>query len=160
LRDDDRATGGTLAAVVKALPPGVHIARSEFALSPEAGEEVVDSRDFLLGASNGGLVVQLPSGAITRVPYLLPYADPSVRSGIPPTRVKTFSVAVWRAERRVVEGTAHRRPTALRTSLLRELRPRTYPRRPGAMARRSARKNELTIRSSAPAIPPGLGVRV
>src|SRR5258707_1369773 len=64
LRDDDRISGGTLDAVRAMLPPRVKIAGVRLAVEHDDDEEVVDSRDFLLGADHGGLVIELPHGGI------------------------------------------------------------------------------------------------
>jgi nicotinic acid mononucleotide adenylyltransferase len=95
LRDDDSASGGTLRAALAALPPRLRIMRTELTLTTEPGEDVVDSRDFLLGANDAGLVVQLPNGAIGRAPYLLPYVDPAARCNVPPALSRAFSRRLW-----------------------------------------------------------------
>ena len=95
LRDDDSASGGTLRAALAALPPRLRVRDTELALEVEPGEDVVDSRDFLLGAAAAGLVVQLPNGAIGRAPYVLPYVDPAARCNVPPALSRTFSRRVW-----------------------------------------------------------------
>ncbi|MDB4934110.1 MAG: putative synthase, similar to eukaryotic protein [Labilithrix sp.] len=105
LHDDDRMTGGTLAAVRAMLPPHVRIAGTRLAIAHEDDEEVVDSRDFLLGADEGGLVVALPDRRLGRAPYVLPYVDPAVRCCVPPQHVREFSVRVWALNERTFAGT-------------------------------------------------------
>jgi hypothetical protein len=121
LRDDDRATGSTIAAITARLPPHVEVVRAAFALDPthsvphhameridagaDASSDVADSRDFLLGTDAGGLVVALPDGSIGRAPYLLPYVDPSVRAGLPGTDALAFSIATWLLGASVFAGT-------------------------------------------------------
>src|SRR5262249_31254327 len=97
LRDDDRMTGSTLAAVRAMLPERIRVTDEDvsLALDREEDEEVVDSRDFLLGADEGGLVVELPNSQLGRAPYLLPYADPSVRASVRADQVVSFSIRVW-----------------------------------------------------------------
>nr|HEX4319141.1 hypothetical protein [Kofleriaceae bacterium] len=96
LRDDDRATGGTFAAARALLPAHARVADVErVAIAHDADEDVVDSRDFLLGSDDGGLVVELPARRLGRAPYVLPYVDPAARCSLPPTAVRAISIAVW-----------------------------------------------------------------
>jgi nicotinic acid mononucleotide adenylyltransferase len=119
LRDDDRATGTTVDFVVANLPDGVTLTTTTFALDPAGAGEVADSRDFLLGTDHGGLVVALPGFGIGRAPYLLPYVDPSVRSGLPGGHALAFSLAVWELNAAAFAGTglavADLPPAAART---------------------------------------------
>ncbi len=108
LRDDDRVSGATLDAVRALLPPTVRVRETRLALAQEPGEDVADSRDFLLGSDDGGLVIALPDGGIGRAPYALPYVDPSVRCCVPPERVHEFSAVVWRLNERAFAGTGLR----------------------------------------------------
>lgn len=103
LRDDDRVTGDTMKRVVALLPPGVTIDRTTVALEHGDGEDIVDARDFLLGADDGGLVLALPQGGVGRAPYLLPYVDPSARSSI--ARSHVFSIEVWELNARTFART-------------------------------------------------------
>ncbi len=118
LRDDDSMTGGTVAAVRGVLPSSVTIAAVDVALTHEAGEDVVDARDFLLGSDDGGLVLQLPGGGIGRAPYVLPYVDPFARASISASR--QLSIAVWELNAHVFEPTQLRvrdLPRAARAAL-------------------------------------------
>lgn len=105
LRDDDRSTGGTVRFVIAQLPDGVELAATTFAVAPDADGEIADSRDFLLGADDGGLVVALPGAVSGRAPYLLPYVDPAARSGIPAGSSLAFSAALWDRNAAVFAGT-------------------------------------------------------
>jgi nicotinic acid mononucleotide adenylyltransferase len=105
LRDDDRMTGGTLEAVHAMLPPRVVVASTRLALEHDDDEEVVDSRDFLLGADDGGLVIELPDGRVGRAPYLLPYVDPSARCCVPPRQAHAFSARMWGLNERMFADT-------------------------------------------------------
>jgi hypothetical protein len=105
LRDDDSVTGGTVSAVRSLLPADVRITRLELAVHQHSDEEVVDSRDFLLGAHEGGLVVRLPGDRIGRVPYLSPYVDPAVRCNVPASLAVAFSRRVWQLNERAFRGT-------------------------------------------------------
>jgi nicotinic acid mononucleotide adenylyltransferase len=106
LRDDDRVTGGTLSALRSLLPARVGLSQVSFAVDHADDEDVVDARDFLLGADDGGLVLELPAGGVGRAPYLLPYVDPAARASI--TASHRFSIDVWRLNARLFAGTALR----------------------------------------------------
>jgi hypothetical protein len=108
LHDDDRMTGSTLAFARELLRDRVTLAGEAFAVSLDPDEDLADSRDFLLGADHGGLVVRLPDGALGRAPYLLPYVDPAVRCGLPPEAARSFSIAVWEANERAFRGSGLR----------------------------------------------------
>jgi hypothetical protein len=103
LLDDDRMSGGTLAAVTAMLPPRIRITKTMLVLEQDAGEDVLDSRDFLVGSDHGGLVVQLVDGTIGRAPYLLPYVDPAARASV--ANPRAFSKKMWEANARVFERT-------------------------------------------------------
>ena len=105
LRDDDHMSGGTLQAVRAMLPHHVVIAGTRLAVEHDDEEEVVDSRDLLLGADDGGLVIELPDGGIGRAPYLLPYVDPAVRCCVPPRQVHAFSRRIWALNERTFAAT-------------------------------------------------------
>ena len=93
LRDDDSMTGGTLANVHALLPTSITITKTVLAIAHGDDEDVLDARDFLLGADHGGLVIALPRCAVGRAPYALPYVDPAVRASIPASHA--FSLEVW-----------------------------------------------------------------
>jgi nicotinic acid mononucleotide adenylyltransferase len=99
LFDDDICTGGTVRFVQELLPASVRIqAISHLADAgpPHDRQELADSRDFLLGSAEGGLVVVLPDGTLGRAPYILPWVDPGARASIPGDRIHAFSAEVWR----------------------------------------------------------------
>jgi hypothetical protein len=106
LRDDDTVTGGTLASVRALLPASISITKTVLAIAHDDEEEVLDARDFLLGADHGGLVIALPRGAIGRAPYALPYVDPAVRASIPASHA--FSLDVWSLNARTFAPTGLR----------------------------------------------------
>jgi hypothetical protein len=95
LFDDDRVSGGTLAAARALVPAHARITGVRVAVEHDDDEDVADSRDFLLGADDGGLVLALPGGGIGRAPYALPYVDPAVRCSVPAAHALAFSAAVW-----------------------------------------------------------------
>lgn len=53
--------------------------------------DIVDARDFLLGGKDGGLVVRLPNGELSRVPYIAPYVNLHTRAKIPHSELMAFS---------------------------------------------------------------------
>ncbi len=103
LLDDDTVTGETIERVLALLPEKLRIEDVVIlfqmaSLSSEASPslDVSDSRDFLAGSRDGGLVVSLPSGATARAPYVLPYASPAARASIPLSRELDFRSASGR----------------------------------------------------------------
>jgi NAD+ synthetase len=105
LLDDDVVTGRTIARVRAAMPVGATISDVEClcdaSRAPDAEAvdlvDLVDARDFLCGAREGGLVVVMPHGAVARAPYLLPYVRPAHRVSAPLSSERSFSLEVWRA---------------------------------------------------------------
>lgn len=102
LLDDDVVTGRTIARMRDSMPTGAHIADVVFlcdaSSAPDAEVvDLVDARDFLCGAREGGLVVMTPDGNGARAPYLLPYVRPAHRVSAPISSERSFSRDVWRA---------------------------------------------------------------
>ena len=97
LVDDDRASGGTLKTFYQALPSRVQISKVHLLINPTQNVpyEILDLRDFLLGARHGGLCIQLPNGKYARAAYLLPYVSPAARSTILPSKELLFSKQIW-----------------------------------------------------------------
>jgi hypothetical protein len=107
LHDDDAASGGTLAWIAANLPSTVRITGTRVAL--RAGEaDIADSRDFLVGTDDGGLVLALPDGSHGRAPYLLPFVCPAARGATPPGAERAFSEQVWRLNAALFEGSTLR----------------------------------------------------
>lgn len=108
--DDDIATGSTIQMIEAMLPKDVafheKIALSERAfkkLYPDreyAFWDIVDARDFLMGAKSSGLVVQLFNGEIGRAPYMLPYTSLVSRAKIPPDQEMSFTEEILNLNRR------------------------------------------------------------
>lgn len=97
LVDDDSVSGSTLKSIKSLLPIRINIDKI-FLLSSLLNEkffDVVDFRDFIVGANNSGLTVSLPNGQITRVPYMLPYTNLTTRASIAPNRQYQFSIRLW-----------------------------------------------------------------
>ena len=124
LTDDDACTGATLSLVRSVLPDHVIVTdtRLDVDLRKRTGTvDLVDARDFLLGADQGGLVVALPDGTSGRAPYLRPFVDPGVRCRLPDDEVHPFCEATWRLNAHAYEGTSLRvadLPPAARATML------------------------------------------
>jgi hypothetical protein len=103
LMDDDSVSGRTLAHVRAALPHHCHIEECHHLCQVEARDgstcDLADSRDFLIGSREGGLVVSLPDGGIARSPYVLPYVQPGERLSIPLSSQVELSRRVWKLNR-------------------------------------------------------------
>lgn len=87
--DDDICTGGTIRFARSILPDTFTVKHAHSLLhavwgNVPAGYDVVDTRDFQLGAKDGGLVVRDLDGTIRRVPYLLPWVSLTNRASVPP----------------------------------------------------------------------------
>jgi nicotinic acid mononucleotide adenylyltransferase len=100
LFDDDVQGGATFRFVTEALAKGgVTIGKTWALVESGSDTEVLDARDFILGAPFGGLVVEkgdMDSVKVrTRVPYVYPYVCPYYRASI--SEPMAFSLAVWQA---------------------------------------------------------------
>lgn len=101
--DDDIASGSTLRYVSELLKAhDITITDSVSCVETDRQlkngyvlYDIVDARDFLLGAKDAGLVVELPDGSIGRVPYMAPYVNLTTRSKIPPLKIRSLSIALW-----------------------------------------------------------------
>ena len=58
--------------------------------------DVVDFRDFVLGAQNSGLVVRLPNNKVIRALYNLPYVSLRTRVSILPKYEIEFASFIWK----------------------------------------------------------------
>ncbi len=100
LFDDDIFSGATVLQVQELLPLPVKI-RAVCALTIRARQsgasilDILDSRDFLAGSREGGLVLSLPDGSYCRSPYCLPYTSPSHRASVPIGEELQFSRRLW-----------------------------------------------------------------
>ncbi len=99
LLDDDHCTGTTENRVRALIGPHCEIIKSinlvELLAPNDNFLDLGDSRDFLVGAWEGGLVSKLPNGEICRAPYLYPYVRPSQRLSLPISQDIPFSLAIW-----------------------------------------------------------------
>ena len=103
--DDDIASGETINFIKRMLPPKIKIKTirtlTEFSFYEKFNKnkkfefyDIVDLRDFLFGANEGGLVVTLPSDKVVRVPYVFPYVNLVSRGKIPYEKVQDLSKAI------------------------------------------------------------------
>lgn len=98
LVDDDSATGKTIREVMSNLPERINIEQI-FLLASMGNEkifDIVDLRDFIIGAKNGGLVVRLPNKEIARSPYMLPYVSLKTRGTISASKETEISIKLWK----------------------------------------------------------------
>lgn len=79
LVDDDIASGSTIQAVRDALPQGVQIAGIR-TLWTEKFYDVIDARDFVDGAEEGGLVCMMTTADVGRRSYLDPAVNLAARA--------------------------------------------------------------------------------
>jgi nicotinic acid mononucleotide adenylyltransferase len=97
LKDTDIFSGKTSKFLVELLATKkIWIDKIETLLE-SCGNEILDARDFFLGATDSGLVMQLPNGQISRAPYVLPYVNPAVRCSLENTLA--FSIRIWKMNR-------------------------------------------------------------
>lgn len=108
LVDDDIATGATM-HTVETLLNQYGIQTGEFkSLLDSYGDEVfdvLDMRDFVLGAKHGGLTVRTVSGETTRVMYAAPYVNLVTRAKMDPEVALNFSLSVWRMNAAIYKET-------------------------------------------------------
>lgn len=105
LVDDDIATGASMRRLEERLPERVHIVERISLLKKWFSENfphktynpvnILDMRDFLVGARMGGLVVEGFNGNHGRVPYLAPYVSLHSRSSIPKERENRISAQIF-----------------------------------------------------------------
>lgn len=97
--DDDIVSGKTMEFVCRDLLPsgivGEQISLFEYGYSSDSDFEkvfeILDERDFLFGAKDGGLKVELPNNQLVRVPYVLPFVNPTWRCQVNPDQALEFS---------------------------------------------------------------------
>lgn len=98
LVDDDSATGKTIREITSLLPERINIDKIYLLASifNEKIFDIVDLRDFIIGANNGGLVVRLPNKEVARAPYMLPYVSLKSRATIPVSKEMEMSIKLWK----------------------------------------------------------------
>lgn len=99
LVDDDIATGTTMNTVATLLNQhGIQVGDFRCLLESYGDEifDVLDMRDFVLGARNGGLTVKTINGETTRVMYAAPYVNLVTRAKMNPVKAIAFSLEIWK----------------------------------------------------------------
>jgi nicotinic acid mononucleotide adenylyltransferase len=107
LVDDDIATGATMNTVATLLNQhGINV--GEFRCLLESyGEDiydVLDMRDFVLGARNGGLTIKTINGETTRAMYAAPYVNLVTRAKMNAVKAISFSLEVWKMNHSIYRG--------------------------------------------------------
>ena len=102
LVDDDSVSGATLKGILAKFPEQIKITDIYLLSSciKQKPFDVVDLRDFIVGAKNGGLCVGLPNGKSARAPYLLPYVCLKTRANIKCDNELEFSLKMWKANKK------------------------------------------------------------
>lgn len=104
--DDDSVTGNTLNNIRRFFPENIKT-EQVYLLSSIIKDkvfDVVDLRDFIIGAENSGLVVRLPNNKVARAPYILPYVSLRNRANIPPSLELDFSLRIWELNKKFYEN--------------------------------------------------------
>lgn len=105
LIEDDVASGRTLAYAkeyFKSLDIEIvdEVILNSLVTQPCDILDVVDTRDFIIGARFGGLrVFGRDSERKSRAPYLAPFVNLTTRASIPPQQALPLSLALWRLNR-------------------------------------------------------------
>ena len=97
LVDDDSATGKTIREILSLLPQRISIEQIYLLASIIKDKifDIVDLRDFIIGALNGGLIVRLPNGEVARAPYMLPYVSLKSRATVSASKEMEVSLDLW-----------------------------------------------------------------
>lgn len=107
LVDDDIATGATMHAVATMLnQKGIQVRRFRSFLESYGDNvyDILDMRDFVLGAHNGGLSIKTVQGEVTRVMYAAPYVNLVTRAKLTPDAALQFSKQVWKLNEELYAG--------------------------------------------------------
>jgi hypothetical protein len=117
LVDDDIATGFSMKTLEALLPDGIKVSGHISLLKQWLHEkfpnkdyhpwDIVDARDFILGAHNSGLVVQDFNNNVRRVPYILPYVSLMSRAAVPYDQQKKLTIAILRGNLQFFESLDH-----------------------------------------------------
>lgn len=97
LIEDDSVSGNTIKSINSLLNPNNVYINDYIFLTKVNNKnffDVIDIRDFIVGAKNSGLYVSFIDTNI-RVPYLEPYVNLNSRASIKITRQKEFSKKIW-----------------------------------------------------------------
>lgn len=92
--DDDIVSGFFLSEVKKQFNIADAVSMADLSVQ-DAYFDIADSRDFLIGALNGGLMMD--AEAPFRAPYLSPFVDLISRLSMPADNILDFNRAIWKA---------------------------------------------------------------
>lgn len=107
LVDDDIATGTTMNTVATLLNQhGIKVGEFRCLLESYGDEiyDVLDMRDFVLGAKNGGLTVKTINGETTRAMYAAPYVNLVTRAKMNAVKAVSFSLEIWKMNHSIYRG--------------------------------------------------------
>ena len=112
LVDDDTASGNTIRMVEDILnQSGIHIKDKWFLNNVFLQDkgidindvfDIVDMRDFIIGARYGGLCINIPDKRIGRAMYTYPYVNLKTRASIETKHHKEMSIDIWEWNKAVV----------------------------------------------------------
>lgn len=94
LVDDDSVSGNTLRSIFEQIPDTIKINSIYLLMDHKNIFDVVDFRDFIIGANNAGLMTRLSNNLIIRVPYIYPYVNLNTRANIPLDKEIEFTINI------------------------------------------------------------------
>lgn len=100
--DDDIVSGFFLSEVKKNFTITDAVSMADLSVQ-EDYLDIADSRDFLVGALNGGLMMD--ADIPFRAPYLSPFVDMIARLSMPAPNIRNFNIAIWEANAEFYRGT-------------------------------------------------------
>lgn len=103
--DDDIVSGFFLSEVKKKLKITEAVSMADICVE-EPYLDIADTRDFLIGALNGGLMMDADTPF--RAPYLSPFVDMIARLSMPAENIRAFNIAIWEANAEFYRGTDFR----------------------------------------------------
>jgi nicotinic acid mononucleotide adenylyltransferase len=111
LVDDDVATGRTVNYMRTLLEShNINITDVKTLIADKNLDlyDVLDLRDFILGARHGGLTVSGAQNGITRMPYAAPYVNLETRARISPSRLRSLNESIWSLNLELYADTGYR----------------------------------------------------
>lgn len=100
--DDDIVSGFFLSEVKKKFVITDAVSMADISIKEEY-LDIADTRDFLVGAMHGGLMMD--ADVPFRAPYLAPFVDMIARLSMPGPAIRDFNIAVWEANVEFYRGT-------------------------------------------------------
>lgn len=100
--DDDIVSGFFLSEVEKRFVISDAVSMADISIKEEY-LDIADTRDFLVGAMHGGLMMD--AEAPFRAPYLAPFVDMIARLSMPGPFIRNFNIAIWEANAEFYRGT-------------------------------------------------------